>query len=192
MIPLGMSSMNAVAQSEIYRTVDKHGNVVFTDTPPASGVSSETVDMRPVNSAAPPPNIPAREPPKEKEEASSATVSITAPANESTIPMGPGNFEVVAGVAPALGPKQKLQLLMDGEPQGEPQGSRNWALTNVFRGQHDLTVQLLNADGDVVTTSEPVRVYVQRPSVINNPAINPPAINPGAAAAGGQARPLAR
>ncbi len=186
-MPLAIIPMNSVAQSEIYRTVDKHGNVVFTDTPPASGVSSETVDMQPVNTAAPPPTIPPREPPKEKEEASSATVSITAPANESTIPMGPGNFEVAASVTPALGVKQKLQLMMDGEPQGEPQGSRNWALTNVFRGQHDLTVQLLNADGEVVTTSEPVRVYVQRPSVINNPAINP-----GAAAPGGPARPLAR
>jgi len=59
-------------------------------------------------------------------------------------------------------------LLMDNSPVGQPQRTAVWQLEGVLRGPHDLLVQRLNNAGEVVATSEPVRVYVLRPS-LNQP-----------------------
>ena len=88
---------------------------------------------------------------------------ITSPTDETTIPNGPGNFSVSASVAPAMGPEHNLQLFMDGSPWGEAQRSARWSLTNVFRGEHQLTVAVVDGSGETIATSDPVRVYVFRP-----------------------------
>jgi hypothetical protein len=79
--------------------------------------------------------------------------------------MGPGNFSVSATVQPGLGSGSLLQLYVDGSASGNPQSSNTWELTNVFRGAHDLSVAVVDNKGDQLAVSEPVRVYVLRPSV---------------------------
>ena len=79
--------------------------------------------------------------------------------------MGPGNFAVDAKIAPALGSGESLQLYIDGIPWGNPQRETSWALTNIFRGAHDLTVAVIDGDGEQLASSDPIRVFVHRPSV---------------------------
>lgn len=155
--------------AQIYRTTDEQGNVVFTDTPPPEGAEREEVQLQPTNTAPSPeprPDLAPREKdPGEEAAAVKYGVAITVPANETTIPMGPGNFSVSAVVRPSLGTDHKLQLYMDGVPWGEPQTVPSWALTNVFRGAHDVTVAVTDSEGEHLAVSEPVRVYVLRPSI---------------------------
>ena len=155
----------AAAQSSVYRTVDENGNVIFTDAPTAGSAETERVELPPTNTTPPPANI-AAPPDQEKEPAARPLkVAITEPANETTIAMGPGNFSVSAKLSGENSAGKQLQLFMDGKPQGEPQASGRWSLTNVFRGAHDLTVAAIDASGETVATSDPVRVYVLRPSI---------------------------
>jgi len=156
-------SLAAGAQT-IYKTVDEHGNVTYSDTAPA-GEQTETVQLPQLNTSEPPPVMerPAAEPAAEPE-GEQYTVNITAPGNETTIPMGPGNFSVSATVVPPLGGGARLQLSVDGNAYGEPQTGTSWALTNVFRGAHDLTVAVVDDAGERLAESAPVRVYVLRPS----------------------------
>jgi hypothetical protein len=156
--------------AQIYRTTDEQGNVVFTDKPPATSTSSEPVELPPTNTTPatevrprPKPAAPAEEP-----EGNDISVAITIPANETTIPMGPGNFAVNVAVEPSLGRGASLQLYMDGIPWGDPQQGNSWALSNVFRGAHDITVAVVDEQGQHLASSDPVRVYVLRPS-INSP-----------------------
>ena len=160
-VPLAVSA-------QIYRSVDEQGNVVFSDQPPAAGTEGEKVELPPVNTTPAPEPRPDPAPEEELEEEPAAPeygVAITEPANETTIPMGPGNFSVSGVVRPSLAAGHLLQLKMDGEPWGEPQASPAWSLTNVFRGAHDITIAVVDGDGEQLATSEPVRVYVLRPSV---------------------------
>jgi hypothetical protein len=154
--------------AQIYKTTDEHGNIVYTDTPPASGNSTEKIKLNPTNTAPPPPDIfrPAPGDPEQPEQVN-YTAEIVSPANETTIPMGPGNFSVTAKVNPAPGAGESLQLYVDGTPWGEPQAAASWALSNVFRGAHDLTVSLLDYEQVPLITSDPIRVYVLRPSIHN-------------------------
>lgn len=156
--------------AQIYRTTDEQGNVVFTDKPPATSTSAEPVELPPTNTTPatevrprPKPVAPTQEP-----EGNDISVAITIPANETTIPMGPGNFAVNVEVEPSLGRGASLQLYMDGIPWGDPQQGNSWALSNVFRGAHDITVAVVDEQGQHLASSDPVRVYVLRPS-INSP-----------------------
>jgi len=171
------------ADSTIYRTTDAQGNVIFTDAPPADGQPGERVDVPPVNTT-PAPQV--RESATEESSAGSADrnteeeaqappqVAIIYPPDETTIPRGPGNFAVTAEVSRPLQSGQRLQLRLDGDPSGEPQREGTWNLTNVLRGAHDLTVSVLGEEGKTLATSEPVRVYGLRPSLIQpNRPLNP-------------------
>ncbi|KAA1190380.1 DUF4124 domain-containing protein [Pseudohalioglobus sediminis] len=169
---LGAAIMLALpAAAQIYKSTDEQGNVVFSDKPPASGAKAETLDLPRTNTTPPPPVVAPL--PRDsagqvdaEAEAAPIAVNITSPADETTIPMGAGgNFTVTADVNGGSGDGQTLQLLMDGIAYSDPQQSGSWNLENVFRGAHDLVVQVLNQDGEIVATSEPVRVYVMRPSV---------------------------
>ncbi len=158
------------AQAAIYKTTDKDGNIVFTDSPPAGSTRTEKVEVAPVNTTPAPPSAPpappanqlptGAQPPIEEQ-----VITITTPAHEETIPMGPGNFPVAVKVKPRLNVSQALQLFVDGVPYNDPQRAARWELTNVFRGEHSLTVGIMGANGEITVMSEPVTVYVQRPRV---------------------------
>jgi hypothetical protein len=166
MLVLLLSSLCVTAAS-IYRTTDEQGNVVFTDAPPADGGAVEPVDIQRTNTTTPPPNLPPASQTdgrKSKPATAAYTVTITQPANETSIPMGPGNFTVSVKIYPPLKKYESLQLFMDGEPWGLAQANMIWDLTNVFRGQHDITVGVINTDGETLTMSPPVRIFVHRPS----------------------------
>ncbi|MEH6589232.1 MAG: DUF4124 domain-containing protein [Halioglobus sp.] len=155
--------------AQIYKTTDSQGNVTFTDRPPATSQASEQVDIQQTNTSAPPPTIIRPEPsqPAPAPAATQYQLAIVSPANETTIAMGPGNFSISASVDPLPDNGDSLQLLIDGTPWDEPQTGTTWAVTNVFRGAHDITISALSESGDVITTSGPVRVYVLRPSIHN-------------------------
>lgn len=154
----------------IYRTTDANGNAAFTDTPPLDGRQSEQIDISNINTTRAPqellirPSDPSAE--KRRQQAPAYTVSISAPPNETTIPIGPGNFSVSAVVSAELGAGERLQLFINGAPQGEPQRATKWNLTNVFPGQQDLTAAVIDGSGTILAVSPAVRVFVLRPSII--------------------------
>lgn len=154
----------SAAVGQIYKTTDKNGNVVFTDQPPTGDRPAEEVKLKPLNTT-PATAARPRQEPAEEPAAPDYTVSINFPTDETTIPMGPGNFSVVATTFPPLREGEMLQLQIDGADRGAAQRASNWDLTNVFRGAHELTVQRKSPEGEVLATSEAVTVYVHRPSV---------------------------
>jgi Domain of unknown function (DUF4124) len=164
---LALALVASQGWAQIYKSTDADGNVVFSDTPADS--SSEQVQLHQTNTTPPPPTVQPDKPPSTEQpvtvEATVPQATITTPANETTIPMGGGNFSVSAQVEPGLGQNQFLRLLLDGEAQGEAGTSGTWNLSNVFRGAHDLVVEVVDANGSTLSSSAPVRVYVMRPSV---------------------------
>ena len=167
MLATGMLLASAV-NAQIYKTTDEQGNVVFSDAPPAGSSTSEQVALPRTNTTPPPPTIAPIPRPKagtQDSDVAPVEVAITSPENETTIAMGGGIFSVSASISSGSSQGQTLQLLMDGSPQGEPQETGTWTLENVLRGPHDLVVEVHGRDGKVLAKSEPIRVYVLRPSV---------------------------
>ena len=99
-------------------------------------------------------------------ETPASRIEITSPANESTIAMGPGNFTVSARAEPPLTGRETVVLFVDGQPLGAGQTTLSWFVEGAPRGPHDLVVQRIAGSGETVAISQPVRVYVLRPSII--------------------------
>ncbi|MEE4278611.1 MAG: hypothetical protein V2I82_09140 [Halieaceae bacterium] len=158
--------------AQVYKVTDEEEGVVFTDRPSTvSGGTVEKIEIREPNQAEPPPKIasPSRSTPRSRsggdtEAAAAASVSITSPADESTIAMGPGNFAVSAEVSPPLRRGETLTLLVDGQAYGPEQQGTSWFVEGALRGPHDLVVRRSGRSGSTAT-SDPVRVYVLRPSI---------------------------
>ena len=155
----------ALAQP-VYKVTDTDGNVTFTDTPPLSSDSIvEEHSVQAPNSAKPTATTRTPTASVEVEAPTLYDTRIVTPAENATIPMGPGNFAVQAALSPRLASSETLQLLLDGEPVGAPQRSANWQLTNVYRGEHRLQVVRLDESGAPVDTSAATTVFVMRPIV---------------------------
>lgn len=176
LLALAASFSVGPASAQIYKVTDDEQGVVFTDRPENidgnAKQSVEKVELPQTNTAAPIQPLPrsatrgTNRAAGEEEDAVTPTVSITSPANETTIAMGPGNFTVSASAKPPLNRDEELILIIDGQPVGSAQKSTSWFIEGALRGPHDLVVQRVNGRGGNVAISEPVRVYVLRPSII--------------------------
>ena len=103
--------------------------------------------------------------PVEVEEPIRYDTRIVTPADNASVPMGPGNFAMQAALNPRLAPSETLQLLLDGDPVGAPQRIANWQLTNVYRGEHQLQVVRLDERHAQLDASPASTVHVMRPTV---------------------------
>ncbi len=146
---------------QVYKHVDENGNVTFTDQPPPN---SQPVEIRDLNTVAPPPVVEyATEAAPPEEVSINYEVSITSPENDHVVPLGPGNFSVSASVSPSLAAGHSLQLMLNGDPRQGPQTSGSWALTNVFRGANELFVVVQDEKQKELARSAPITVNVFRP-----------------------------
>jgi hypothetical protein len=151
--------------AQVYKSVDKNGNMVFSDKPPTDGSSSEKISGGTTNTLAPPPVVH-RPAPVIEEKKVEYKVEIVEPVEDTTVPVGyVGNFAVNAQVKPTLPSGASAQLQMDNVATGEPQSALSWTLNNTFRGTHILTVTITDAEGSTLAVSSPRTVHVMRASI---------------------------
>lgn len=168
LLTLSLLGLALPAQAQkIYQTTDDEGNVIYSDTPGSD--QAQTVELPRTNTFEAPAAAPRADSPPAKPQpaaASQATVTITSPANETTIPIGAGGiFDVEAEVENGLANGQSLQLSFDGEPWGDPQQAGVWHLTDIYRGPHTLVVELLDGSGNTLASSPAVQVFVLRRTI---------------------------
>ena len=138
----------------VYKVVDEQGNVTFTDTPP----SDAAAEVQTLNATNTTPSMPVGDAATADDTAMQDTEApvaystrITSPVDQSTIPMGPGDFVVEAAVQPGLRIGEHLVLTLDG----------------VSVGEHRLQIFRLGADDTRQDASPEQVVFVMRPVVRN-------------------------
>jgi len=155
----------ALAQT-VYRWVDKHGVVHYSDQPHQNAkevkLGSATVLPFKVSGADHPQTVPKPEtasPP-------SYHVKILAPAPGSTL--WPVNYKIHARVrvTPPLGGGALLKYELDGKMMGKPTHSTSVLLKPVYRGTHTLTVSVLGPKGKAVATGSS-KFYARQHSVLH-------------------------
>ena len=153
--------------AEIYKTFDEQGNVVYTDTPSESR-PSEKVKLRPITPLPKPvynyaPNSSSS--PSASQSKTGAfkyqSLKISSPANDSTV-RNQGNFQVKVAVVPKLQKNHKLRLLVNGEVLAGPQKSPVFSVKNMFRGSHQLQVEIIDNKRKAVKTASST-INVHRP-----------------------------
>ena len=162
-------ALSALANAQIYKSVDANGVVTFSDTPP-KGPQNKVEKLQTPSQVNSMQAIPtATIDPEDQDSGETGTermLSIVSPMDNATIPMGAGIFDVAVDAAPELRDGESLELYVDGEKVGETQTELSWTLTYVIRGAHTLEAKWVSEDGSVLATSEPITVFVLRPSIL--------------------------
>jgi hypothetical protein len=175
LLPLG-----GWAEGQIYKVVDKDGNVTFTDQRPHSG--AEPMDLPPLSviKTDTPPPAPASQAPAEEAPLTPRELrrqfrdfSITQPLQEETF-WGTQNTVVVAwGSSNEIPPDMSVMLYVDGEGQKAP-ATGSVTLT-LDRGEHQVYAELRDQRNRRIVTTPTVTFFIKQHSAnFNRPGIGSP------------------
>ena len=167
---LVMGSSWAIA--EVYKTVDKDGNVVYTDKPPSPDAEPEKLRELSV--------VPRPSYSKDTKDAAAAgdevqdemsvgdmrrmyrDFRLTRPTAEQTF-WGTENVATVGwNTSSPLMPGMTVQILLNGQPMGAPTTQSVVATPQLDRGEYTATAQLLSPSSRVVISSDPVVFFVKQ------------------------------
>jgi hypothetical protein len=155
--------------AQVFRSVDAQGNVTFSDTP-RTGAQRLDIPAAPTMGVVTP-NAPAAAavvaPGAQNAFTGYQALVITQPADGAAFNNGAGDVDVSVNLVPALRTDlgHGLSLTMDGKPVLQNSTRMNVALVDVDRGEHVLEAFVVDASGQVVFQSAPVRFSLQRTSL---------------------------
>jgi hypothetical protein len=88
-------------------------------------------------------------------------LAVSSPGPEVTLWDIAGVLDVSVALTPSLQSNHQARVILDG---GEPQavGGQNFQLQEVWRGVHNIQVEVIDQTGKVMTRSAPNRFYVQQ------------------------------
>src|SRR3990172_5300642 len=145
---------------DVYRTVDEHGNVIYTDTP-AQGAEKIRVDeVQTIN----PGDVPqfVYTPPADAGDTYSR-LEIVSPENDSVIQGN--NVTVSVALEPPLNLRtgHYLELRLDGNEAASGSGLQ-FTLSNLERGTHTLDMAVVDQSGNRLIISPPVSFTIYQHS----------------------------
>lgn len=173
--------VGGIADAAVYKSVDQHGNVVYTDEPTGD---ASPIELPPL-STVPAPNYRSLNKPDQapQEEPAKAgyyqKLSIVAPRPDETLRDNAGNVRVTVSIEPPLNKTEghSFAYFLDGNARGEPTPSTEALFENVSRGTHTVEVAVVDASGKQLKRTTGVRFYLHRQS-LNFPTRQSPAPAP--------------
>ena len=160
--------VSGAAHAQAYRWVDDNGVVHYSDRPQPG---AEEIELPKADSGrwAPARRQPTPSDIEDGDEDDEATfryqsLSVASPAAEETLWNIDGVLNVSLALTPALRPGHQLRLYYDGNARTVE--STSIRLTEVYRGQHNLQAEVLDAAGTLMIRSVPIRFYVQQTSIL--------------------------
>lgn len=159
--------VTSFAQAQVYRTVDKNGNVIFSDVE-EDNAEEVIIDIAPSYTA--PTIIPTQEIEQELDnaviEVPKYKVTITSPAHNETF-QNPESIDVIVNVSPELNIPRADNILfkLDGKAIGSAQSATSTTLTGLERGSHILVASVVDKTGKVIKSSKSVLFHIQRHSI---------------------------
>jgi hypothetical protein len=159
-------ALPAVAQ--IYKYTDANGNTAYSNQPP-DGVKAVTIELPPLNSVesqkAPSPSVnqpaPAPTPAAAQTEAPYRTLELTDLPTDEALRANNGTFTVGVSIQPRLAQGHLLQLLVDGNPYGQPGNVPRLQVVNLERGEHSFAAIVWEKQS-IIQQSPTVTLTVQR------------------------------
>ena len=149
---------NALLASDIYKSVDKEGNVIFSDQPQKD---SEIVEVEPVNIQKYEKRRPLPTSPRQTQKFTYKSLNITSPENGTTL-RNTGDTVISGTLKPSLRSDHKVEFLDNGSPIKPAGKSLSFSVTNLSRGTHALQIRVIDAKGKALISSTPKTIHVHR------------------------------
>ena len=156
----------AAATQEAYRWVDEDGIVHYSDRP-REGAEAIVLPKPNVANTRRVPSPGAQSQPDNEDDGEQqsgyTSIEIVAPKAEETLWNIEGVLNVSVALEPGLQPGHQVRAYFDGEMQ--PVSGTSFELQEVWRGTHNIQVEVVDATGKVMIRSQPSRFYVQQNTV---------------------------
>lgn len=158
-----------IASAAIYKSVDKHGNITFSDQPQQN---SRQFQIGPAQGFDSPPqkqNISAAKNTDVKKSSavqhSYSSLKISSPENNAIFYMGRDSIDVSAMVTPSLQAGDEAVLQVDGQAVSTiagPTENLKLRLTTITAGKHSMVVEIRSqgSNGKALKTSNRITYYV--------------------------------
>jgi hypothetical protein len=161
-------SLATATHAEVYRSIDKQGNIIFSDT---SSDNAEKIELKEsytytppviidiVNDDSPPPPVEIAVP--------EYSLVITAPGQNEALRENAGDITIISTITPELNIERddKLIFSLDGQLKSEVQNATSYTFTNVDRGSHIAVVSVVDITGKVIKSSKSILFHVLRAGV---------------------------
>jgi hypothetical protein len=168
-LPILLLVLASGVHAEVYKSVNESGEVVYSDQP---GPNAQRMKLPELPTYSPPP-IPSFSAGTSQTKPVAASpyksVKIVVPENDATVRDNQGVVRVEVALDPPLMVQQghKIQFYLNGEPHGMPVGTTSISFSNLDRGTYSLTSSVVNAEGAVLSSADPVVFHLHRESVLN-------------------------
>ena len=164
-------TLNGYAQ--VYEQQDQQGNTTYSDLPlqaskevSAQSSSTNTSTITSTNTTS---SLPIKKLTVENKNHLYNTFSITTPKNQETIQNQP-LIPVKLKLDPKLQEGDRIQLMLDGKPWGNPEANNEINMSLVDRGTHQLSAVIFDKNQTVIKQSETITIYVHHASKLNKPS----------------------
>jgi hypothetical protein len=158
-----LASTYAIA--EIYKTVDKNGRVTFSDTPPAN-TNAKPIELKSINTTPPPtamPNPVTQDTSNLNTQAAQAyDVQIIAPTNGTTLMVNDRSVLISVSVNQNLQNDDVFAYKIDGNIIAKTT-EFSFTLSEPPRGEHVLTVDVIDKEDKSLAQSNAITLLVMRP-----------------------------
>jgi uncharacterized protein DUF4124 len=166
-------------KDQVYKWVDKDGVTHYSSQPPSQNATPAKLPPLQTYKGGTSPNLNKYQKPETKggsNVAPRSQIDVVTPSHDETFRSGAVPVAVV--VTPQLDEGQRLIYLLDGAPASAPTTDTSYALTNVERGSHTVSVTLIDAAGEQVGSSTGVTFHMKTPTVDKASQQKPPAPPP--------------
>ena len=163
------------AMAEVFTYIDAQGNRVFTDQPGtrnAKRVPLATSNRMSANPSGAAPMTAAKTNPT-KPLFHYDMLRVLVPEPDATIRSSAGELIVSITSEPGLQRGHRYRLLLDGQPTAEPGPSPVFALSNIDRGSHNLSVEILDEQGHTVERTANQPFHMLRISLAQKRQVKP-------------------
>lgn len=152
------------AETEVFVSRDKNGNLIFSDRPSKNSEKHKVKEL-PTMPAMVVPEKPAQTPETPIEDAFEYTsLAVVAPTDGAVLPRGSaGNLTISGVLSPGLQPKHTVVLVSKGDVKQRGRQT-SFTLSNLPRGEHTYQLQVRDAKNKVLISSQAITVHVQRTS----------------------------
>ncbi|MFJ4197747.1 DUF4124 domain-containing protein [Pseudomonas sp. NPDC089534] len=162
------------ASAEVFTYIDAQGNRVYTDQPRSNAkriqlTTSNRMPATPVGATSTGMKGQVPEPPLFRYD----MLRVLIPEPDATIRSSAGELIVSVTSEPGLQPGHRYRLLLDGQPTGEPGPSPVFPLSNIDRGSHNLSVEILDGQGRTVERTANQPFHMQRISLAQKRQVKP-------------------
>lgn len=175
LIAFSLAVMAGPLLAQVYKTVDKDGNVTYTDQPPPDG--SKPIKLAPISVIEAPIYEKAPEAAKEGAEGEEIPLrdlrkmyrdfAIISPQSEESVWHPDGPIAVAWRVGKALQEGMQVTIYVDGKRQATTT-DQIIPVAGLDRGEHTVTAELKDAKNRKIATAESITFFIQRPNIYTN------------------------